>query len=835
MDLKEKNSGEGNTGLIINAQGQTKKDIENIKASDILIPKDVNPTSSQNEIDSDNLDNDYNISSKDVETPTQLTEDGKYKTETSYNVENQSFEETKNSKEMPPSITVFKAEKKEDDTTKRYWDKEVDGAINDAYKKQEEARGGKTNEQKTPKQNYWDNPEKIKENFNSLSEGMKEDDANRYNQFQETGESQSSPLSVTEDSPIYKRYQNEVTQRRDTLHQEALESNREANEGMPANAPASDGLQAYLERQESDKKHQKELEENEKQNQGFKPLKPLSQTGQDYLERQERAREEQRAESQVNSVPENKGVPNIAEENFQTLNQISNEKASKKEQTLEEKVKALIHEQKPIPDLKALRSSGEVEDGWTAINTFIDENDILRVRIVKEGENGAGKTTLVKLEELIQWNKPFTPGEKIPLEEPQTIENPEVEALRNEIQELSQRLNELSTKLTQLTQAEGVTEGSDETDTDDSNVNGVSNTTAPQDTDTDSGQPPIVTPPPSGDSDSSSDTEDQTSTVSQPTSGQDSNSNTNQQPPNSPTPATGTSLVRNNTPQQSTDFVDATFRDVTDNTEAERKERNAKRWLMVAGVAAGGATGILGGAQVASVGLIAVGVTRLANWGVGKLSTRNTNFLAERLKDSTLPDEERMKLEKRLNTWKKVSNISKKTGTFLKGATYGLIGSMMISNLFMGGEGLMTGAGSNTVTPELTPQDTAQPQIESTSPKIDAVAPQGSVEIPDTNLLESLVQNNHLDVSKFGWDYQDLGWNGPRLFVPQADVVTGGAPQLQGEFLKELFGQGITEDLLMGQDAGKIFNEGLMNAVYRGGDMTTSVQNTAEALKALGQ
>jgi hypothetical protein len=254
---------------------------------------------------------------------------------------------------------------------------------------------------------------------------------------------------------------------------------------------------------------------------------------------------------------------------------------------------------------------------------------------------------------------------------------------------------------------------------------------------------------------------------------------------------------------------------------------------MVAGVAAGGATGILGGAQVASVGLIAVGVTRLANWGVGYVASRNTEFLTMKLQNETNP-EERTKMEKRLNTWNKVNNISKKTSEFLKGATYGLIGSMMISNLFMGGQGLMTGTGADTITPEFTPKN--NPNVGSSTPsKFDVIAPQGSVEIPDTNLLESLVQNNHLDVSRFGWDYQELGWNGPRLFVPQADVVAGGAPQLQGEFLKELFGQGVTEDLLMGQEAGKIFNEGLLDAVYRGGDMTNSVQQTAEALKALGQ
>ena len=37
------------------------------------------------------------------------------------------------------------------------------------------------------KQNYWDNPEKIKQHFNSFEEAMNDKDAERYNRFQETG------------------------------------------------------------------------------------------------------------------------------------------------------------------------------------------------------------------------------------------------------------------------------------------------------------------------------------------------------------------------------------------------------------------------------------------------------------------------------------------------------------------------------------------------------------------------------------------------------------------------------------------------------------------------
>lgn len=63
------------------------------------------------------------------------------------------------------------------------------------------------NSERTVKQNHWDDPNKIKENFTTLEEGMKDSDAKRYSDVQETGISQAKENSITTESKVYKKYQ----------------------------------------------------------------------------------------------------------------------------------------------------------------------------------------------------------------------------------------------------------------------------------------------------------------------------------------------------------------------------------------------------------------------------------------------------------------------------------------------------------------------------------------------------------------------------------------------------------------------------------------------------
>jgi hypothetical protein len=59
-------------------------------------------------------------------------------------------------------------------------------------------------------------------------------------------------------------------------------------------------------------------------------------------------------------------------------------------------------------------------------------------------------------------------------------------------------------------------------------------------------------------------------------------------------------------------------------------------------------------------------------------------------------------------------------------------------------------------------------------------------------------------------------------------------PDLQGKFLNQLSELGVTKDMLYGQQAGKIFNQGLRSAAYTPGSNLQEVASvTAEALKNL--
>jgi hypothetical protein len=123
-------------------------------------------------------------------------------------------------------------------------------------------------------------------------------------------------------------------------------------------------------------------------------------------------------------------------------------------------------------------------------------------------------------------------------------------------------------------------------------------------------------------------------------------------------------------------------------------------------------------------------------------------------------------------------------------------------------------------------------------PAGEAIPPQGSVELPPTQPVSTtgseLSSGNWLRTEELGWDTSKWGWKGPDLFVPQSGVVEGAVPDLQGKFLSQLSDLGITKDMLYGQQAGDIFNQGLRSAAYTPGSNLQEVASaTAEALKNL--
>ncbi len=124
-------------------------------------------------------------------------------------------------------------------------------------------------------------------------------------------------------------------------------------------------------------------------------------------------------------------------------------------------------------------------------------------------------------------------------------------------------------------------------------------------------------------------------------------------------------------------------------------------------------------------------------------------------------------------------------------------------------------------------------------PSGEAGPPQGSIELPPsqpvaTTPTSELASGDWLRTRELGWDTSKWGWRGPDLFVPQSGVVEGAIPDLQGKFLNQLSELGVTKDMLYGQQAGKIFNQGLRSAAYTPGSNLQEVASvTAEALKNL--
>jgi len=270
--------------------------------------------------------------------------------------------------------------------------------------------------------------------------------------------------------------------------------------------------------------------------------------------------------------------------------------------------------------------------------------------------------------------------------------------------------------------------------------------------------------------------------------------------------------------------------------EKTKKERDYKKIALIAGAVAGGATGLIGGVPAATVGITAVLVGRLSSFVADKLAEHNIRKLSGQIAEEQ-DNEIKSKLENKLKNWGKVVNVVQHIKKFLTGAALGLAGSSIVSGLFFGGKGVFDtlGAARGEVGNISMPESQPQPQPQPTS---------GFIETPRTAQVaqeavgggtEELIQGDWFNTSNLGWDVSKFNWKGSNLYVPSDNVVSGGAPELQGKFLRALFEQGVNKQHLMGQEAGEMFNRGLVDAVYRGADMTTTVQNTADALKALAQ
>lgn len=166
------------------------------------------------------------------------------------------------------------------------------------------------------KQNYWEKPDKIKENFKSFDQAMSDEDAKRYGKFQDAPKSndvgslsQEGKQALSDQDAISKDLkgqnfssslseimpQDEANRfKKDELHQDALDSNKKANEGFKPLKPMSDNGKDFFARQDQiaqdakrDALHQEALDSNKEANEGFNNLKPMSDNGKDFFARQD--------------------------------------------------------------------------------------------------------------------------------------------------------------------------------------------------------------------------------------------------------------------------------------------------------------------------------------------------------------------------------------------------------------------------------------------------------------------------------------------------------------------------------------------------------------------
>jgi len=157
------------------------------------------------------------------------------------------------------------------------------------------------------------------------------------------------------------------------------------------------------------------------------------------------------------------------------------------------------------------------------------------------------------------------------------------------------------------------------------------------------------------------------------------------EPPVNPVEPTPTPIVKEPTPASTNpELVPVT-------AEQAAKERRLKNLALVAGIAAGGATGILGGIPAAAVGGVclvgAKGLSMLTGFvGSKAIDKLDTKITAARNAGDHVSA---YNMEKRKKGWEKVQNGLQYVNKFLLGYGIGLAASSFVSAAFMGSHGLV--------------------------------------------------------------------------------------------------------------------------------------------------
>ena len=235
----------------------------------------------------------------------------------------------------------------------------------------------------------------------------------------------------------------------------------------------------------------------------------------------------------------------------------------------------------------------------------------------------------------------------------------------------------------------------------------------------------------------------------------------------------------------------------------ERKERNWKRAALIAGVVAGGSTGILGGVPAAGIGALACIGAGVINKGVDFIGSKRINKLTEQLKTTTDP-ETKTKLEKRIKNWEKARKGTEYVKSFLTGAKLGLLASSIFSGAFMGGHGLVwnqaeiptaipTGNTDASGTLGSTSTTETAPQVDQPAPSTD-----GGFSTPEaTTETYDIFANGRLNLpgsEMDGWRLADIpaGWENVRLEDIPANQFANEASKYFHMFIRDAGAAGYT-------------------------------------------
>ncbi len=269
--------------------------------------------------------------------------------------------------------------------------------------------------------------------------------------------------------------------------------------------------------------------------------------------------------------------------------------------------------------------------------------------------------------------------------------------------------------------------------------------------------------------------------------------------------------------------------------ESEKKRINKEKWIKIAaGVAGFGvalATPAVGVAAVIGVTLGGRVVGKaLQSLGTKLRSKSNAIKYKSREGKNLFELTEMDKRQKRNQWW--ANRLGEAGAVLIGGATgYGL------GTLFEGivGKDFYIGM-NNQPTPEVPTMPESNSDTPNEAPRVDGhiqqpeapVTPQseapGIIEQP---IVENWLPGDTFNASDFGWNYNEMGWLGNKVYLTNAG---GNSGILQGDFFKEL-ARLVPKDQLLGQESGNIVNQ-FLRAAYGGMNPSEAASKAAELLLA---